>query len=49
MIIEGLIAFIIITIGILDIKLGITEMGIIEICGAVVWFVLIFMRIFYVW
>ena len=47
MIIEGIIAFIIIAIGILDIKSGITEKGVIEICGAVVWFVLIFMRVFY--
>jgi len=48
MIIEGLIALIIIVIGILDIKSGIEEKGIVEICAAVVWFVLIFMRIFYV-
>ena len=48
MIIEGIIALIIIIIGILDIKSGITEKGIVEICTAVVWFVLIFMRIFYV-
>jgi len=48
MIIEGIIAFVIIIIGILDIKAGITEKGVIEICSAVVWFVLIFMRIFYV-
>lgn len=47
MIIEGIVALIIIILGILDIKSGITEKGIVEICGAVVWFVLIFMRIFY--
>ena len=48
MIIEGLIALIIIIIGILDIKSGIAEKGIVEICVAIVWFVLIFMRVFYV-
>ena len=48
MIIEGIIALFIIIIGILDIKSNMTEKGIIEICAAVVWFVLIFMRIFYI-
>jgi hypothetical protein len=47
MIIEGICAFLIVILGALDIKSGITEKGVIEICGAVVWFVLIFMRIFY--
>lgn len=47
MIIESICALMIIILGILDIKSGITEKGIVEICGAVVWFVLIFMRIFY--
>lgn len=47
MIIESIVALLIIILGILDIKSGITEKGIIEICGAVVWFVLIIMRMFY--
>ena len=47
MILEGIIALIIITTGILNIKAGITEQGVLEICIAVVWYVLIFMRIFY--
>jgi hypothetical protein len=48
MIIESICALMIIILGILDIKSSMTEKGIIEICGAVVWFVLIFMRIFYI-